>query len=215
MNVVSQGFVLLIGGSGVVGQRAARALRRLQPDLPMVIAGRDAGKAQSVATEVGGPTTSLVVDLGRDDLGLPEGMPISAMAVLVKDVGMRSMRYAQTRGIAYVAFSDFAFDVAPAMGLFVREPKAAPILMLGHAFGGTATLAALHFARELREVASIEIVGVVGTDDTGGPAAQADFVRYYEGGHGALVLRDGDWVWSTTIPANGSRTLRFRYRNSD
>lgn len=31
----------------------------------------------------------------------------------------------------------------------------------------------------------------------------------------ALKKRDGEWVWSTNIPANGSKTLRFRYRNSD
>ncbi len=31
----------------------------------------------------------------------------------------------------------------------------------------------------------------------------------------ALKKRDGEWVWSTTIPANGSKTLRFRYRNPD
>jgi hypothetical protein len=195
MNVASQGSVLLIGGSGVVGLRAARALRKLQPELPIVIAGRDAKKADHVATEIGGPTTSLVVDLGRDDLGLPSVASPSAVAVFVKDTGMRSMRYAQEKGLAYVAFSDFSFDIAPAVGLFIHAPKRAAVLMLGHIVGGTATLAALHFAKELRDVSSIEIAGVVGADDTGGPAARADFVRYTQGGHGALVLRDGDWIW--------------------
>jgi predicted dinucleotide-binding enzyme len=195
MDATFSGSVLLLGGSGLVGRRAARALRKLQPELPLVIAGRDAKKAARVATEVGGPTTSLVVDLGREDLGLPGEASVSAMAVFVKDSGMRSMRYAQRAGIPYVAFSDFSFDTAPAIGLFVREPKRAPLLMLGHVVGGTATLAALHFAQELREVASIEIVVVVGADDTGGPAAQADFVRYAQSGHGALVLRDGEYVW--------------------
>ena len=195
MAVASKGFVLLIGGSGVVGRRAARALRKFQPELPIGIAGRDAEKAERVATEIGGPTTSLVVDLGRDDLGLPGEASVCAVAVFVKDTGMRSMRYAQDKGVPYLAFSDFAFDIAPAIGLFVHEPKRAPLLMLGHVVGGTATLAALHFAKELRDVASIEITGIVGSDDTGGPAAQADFVRYAQGGHGALVLRDGDWIW--------------------
>ncbi len=195
MTVVSKESVLLIGGSGLVGVRAARALRKLQPELPIVIAGRDAKKAESVALEIGGPTTSLVVDLGRDDLGLPGGASFSAVAVFVKDTGMRSMRFAQERGLPYVAFSDFAFDIAPAIGLFVHEPKRAPVLMLGHVVGGTATLAALHFAKELRDVASIEIAGIVGADDTGGPAAQADFAAYAQGGHGALVLRDGNWTW--------------------
>ncbi|HYO98311.1 MAG TPA: NAD(P)-binding domain-containing protein [Polyangiaceae bacterium] len=195
MNVAAKGSVLLIGGSGVVGLRAARALRKLQPELPIVIAGRDANRAGGVAAEIGGPTTSLVVDLERDDLGLGAGVSVSAVAVFVKDSGMRSMRYAQEKGVPYLAFSDFSFDIAPAIGLFVHEPKRAPVLLLGHVVGGTATLAALHFAKELRDVASIEITGVVGSDDTGGPAAQADFLRYAQGGHGALVLRDGHWTW--------------------
>jgi len=195
MSNASKEPVLLIGGSGVVGQRAARALRKLQPGLPIVIAGRDASKAASLATEIGGATTSLVVDLAREDLGLPEGSAFAAIAVFVKDVGLRSLRYAQARGIPYIAFSDFAFDIAPVVGLFVHAPTRAPILMLGHVVGGTATLAALHFVKELRDVASIEITGVVGADDTGGPAAQADFVRYAQGGHGALLLRDGEWIW--------------------
>src|SRR6187402_2187273 len=105
MNVQRPGSVLLIGGSGVVGLRAARALRKLQPELPIVIAGRDPQKAERVASEVGGPTTSLVVDLGRDDLGLPAGAAISAVAAFVKDSGMRSMRYAQEKAIPYLAFS--------------------------------------------------------------------------------------------------------------
>src|SRR3954451_443205 len=99
MNLAMHGSVLLIGGSGVVGVRAARALRRLQPELPIVIAGRDAKKAHGVASATGGPTTSLVVDLGRDDLGLPESAAISAVAVFVKDSGMSSMRYAQDKGV--------------------------------------------------------------------------------------------------------------------
>lgn len=194
MTKASQAPVLLIGGSGLVGARAARALRKLAPDLPIAIAGRDGTKAKAVADEVRG-ATSLTVDLSRNDLALPAGSVFSALLVFVKDAGMQSMRYAQDRGIPYVAFSDFAFDVAPMIGRFVHAPKSAPILMLGHLIGGIATLAALHFAKEFRRVSSIAISGVVGTDDTGGPAAQADFERYARGGHGALVLRDGGFTW--------------------
>ena len=88
MNGGSNGSVLLIGGSGVVGVRAARALRILQPELPIVIAGRDGQKADRAANEIGGPTTSLAVDLRRDDLGLPRGSSFGAMAVFVKDSGL-------------------------------------------------------------------------------------------------------------------------------
>lgn len=187
--------VLLIGGSGIVGVRAAWALRTIAPDLPLVIAGRDGAKAATIAAELGGPTSSLAVDLARDDLALPAGSRFSAILVLVKDLGMRSVRYAQSAGIPYVAFSDFSFDIAPIVSQFIHAPKGAPIVMLGHVVGGAATLAALHLANEFRTISSIAITGVVGADDTGGPASKADFERYTKSGHGALVLRDGAYVW--------------------
>src|SRR5688572_5850954 len=83
--------VLLIGGSGIVGVHAARALRKLAPGLPIAIAGRDATKAAAVAGDIGGPTTSLAVDVKRDDLALPAGSAFSAVLVLVKDLGMQTM----------------------------------------------------------------------------------------------------------------------------
>lgn len=79
MKNASRGPVLLVGGSGVVGQRAARALRQLQPGLPIAVAGRDAGRAASVAAAVGGPTTALarLVELGArvDVVRTPERSP--------------------------------------------------------------------------------------------------------------------------------------------
>jgi predicted dinucleotide-binding enzyme len=192
MAIASRDPVLLVGGSGVVGVRAARTLRRLHPELPLAVAGRDLARASAVAAEIGG-AVALSVDLAREDLGLPPQSRFSAVLVFVKDAGMHTMRYAQARGLPYLAFSDFSFDIAPAIGLFVRSPASAPVLLLGHAMGGIATLAALHFARELGPVQSIHIAAVVGPDDTGGPAAQADFGRH--AGHGALALQDGQWVW--------------------
>ncbi|MFY0537760.1 saccharopine dehydrogenase NADP-binding domain-containing protein [Nannocystis pusilla] len=77
--------VLLLGGSGAVGSRVARTLRRLQPDLPIVIAARNAEKAAAVAAQIGGPTTAASVDLSREDLGLEASASFSAVVTLLKD----------------------------------------------------------------------------------------------------------------------------------
>lgn len=179
----------------MVGVRAARALREIAPDLPLVIAGRDRSRAATVAAEVGGATSSLGIDLRRDDLALPAGSKFAAMLVFVKDLGLLSLRYAQRTAIPYVAFSDFSFDIAATVSQYMHAPRSAPVVMLGHLVGGTATLAALHFSKQFRHVSSIAITAVVGVDDTGGPASKADFARYVQGGHGALVLRDGAFAW--------------------
>ncbi|AUX41703.1 saccharopine dehydrogenase [Sorangium cellulosum] len=195
MSTQSMSPVLLIGGSGQVGARAAKALRRLHPDLPLAIAGRDARKAAAVAAEVGGRTTAAAVDVDRGDLGLDRGTSFSAVVVLVKDVASNALKRAQADGVPYLAFSDFVTEIGPVVAHYIARPTRAPILMLGHILGGTATMAALHLAQELKSVDAIAIGCVIGADDRGGPAAQADFERYEQNAQAALVLEDGKWTW--------------------
>ena len=197
--------VLVIGGSGVVGSRAVKALRRLQPDLPITIAARDLGRAGALAAEIGGANTT-TVNLEKPDLGLPAGARFSAVVVLLKDDSLNSMKYAQGAGVPYVSFSDFVFDIGPEVGLYIRRPASAPILLLGHFLGGTVTLATLHFARELRRVDTIEIGAVFDEEDVGGPAARGDMERVARGVPRPLLLREGKWLWADG--ADARRTFR-------
>ncbi|WP_437306083.1 hypothetical protein [Sorangium sp. So ce388] len=187
--------VLLLGGSGQVGARAAKALRRLHPDLPIAIAGRDAGRASEVAAEVGGPTTATAADVGRDGLGLDRGASFSAVVALVKDEASNAVKRAQADGVPHIAFSDSVGEIGPVVAHSIARPTRAPILMLGHAFGGAATLAALHLAQELERVDAIAIGCVVDADDRGGPALQAAFEREAQSGQAPLVLQGGKWTW--------------------
>ncbi|MDC0722270.1 hypothetical protein [Nannocystis bainbridge] len=186
--------VLLLGGSGVVGRRVARALRRLHPELPIVLAARDVAKATAVAAQIGGPTTATRVDLAREDLGL-EGASFGAVVTLLTDPWLNSLKFAQARGLAYLSFASFAFEIGPEVAHFIQNPGRAPILLLGHVFGGVGTLAALHLAREFKKVESIALAGVVDPEDQGGPASQADFERLGSAFPSALIREDGLWRW--------------------
>jgi len=68
--------------------------------------------------------------------------------------------------------------------------------------------------RELSSKGGIRHLEIVATNDS--PVPQRFEARLVgdgkvEGAKGKLVRRDGRWVWATTIPANGSRSLTFRY----
>ncbi|SDD39276.1 hypothetical protein SAMN05444679_11040 [Variovorax sp. CF079] len=192
--------VLFIGGSGQVGSRAVRTLRQLQPGLPIAIGARDMDKAGALAREIGG-AGAVMIDLARRDLGLPADAGYSAVVVLLKDAGLHSMRFAQARGLPHVSFSDFVFDIGPEVALHVRKPNSAPILLLGQYLGGTAALAALHFAREFRRVDSIAIGGLLDADDLGGPVAQADIERLGHGTPRPLLRHEGRWLWANEAQA--------------
>ncbi|WP_426751558.1 NAD(P)-dependent oxidoreductase [Myxococcus sp. Y35] len=193
--------VLIIGGSGVVGRRAVKALRRLQPTLPIWIGGRDRDKAAALASEVG-LAEAVRIDLERDDLGLPPDAAVSGVVVLLKDDTLRSMKYAQAKGVPYIAFSDFAFDIGPAVALHAHRPAAAPILFLGHFLGGTMTLATLHLAREFKKVHAIEMGGLFDEEDVGGPAASGDMERLTRGVPSPLIRQDGKFVWASDEAAS-------------
>ncbi len=189
----AKGPVLLVGGSGVVGSQAARILRRLEPELPIAIGGRDVGRAGAVAVEIGG-ASAVRVDLDRPDLGVA-GDAFSAVVMFVKDDTLHSLKVAQVRRVPYLGISTGLFEIAPEVALHVHEPASAPILLDSHWLAGTATLPALYFAREFRTVDSIAIAAVLDEQDMGGPAAYADYERYTTASPNALILHDGRWRW--------------------
>ena len=179
-------------------------LRRLHPDLPITIGGRDLKKAEAVAAEIGRADAARI-DLERPDLGLPSGEIPGAVALFVKDDTLHSMRYAQAAGVPYVSVSTGVFEIAPEVALFIHEPERAPILMASNWLAGAATLPALLFARQLRTVDTIEISAVLDEQDMGGPAAYVDYERLTSASPSALILRDGKWLWV----AGNDATRRF------
>ncbi|WP_437569705.1 hypothetical protein [Sorangium sp. So ce542] len=105
------------------------------------------------------------------------------------------MKRAQADGVPHVAFSDAVGEIGPVVAHAIARPTRAPILMLGHAFGGTATLAALHLAQELQRVDAIAIGCVVDADDRGGRALQAAFEQEAQSGQAPLALQGGKSTW--------------------
>lgn len=202
MSISNLDPVLIIGGSGIVGSKAAATLRRFHPDLPLAIGGRDLAKAEAVARQVGG-AEAVPVDLAHRDLALSADTRFSAVVVFVKDDTLNSLRYAQAHGLPHLGVSSFVFEVGPEMALFIHAPARAPVLMASSWLVGAATFPALLLAKEFRTVDAIEIAAVLDEEDMGGPAAFADFERLTTAAPHALILENGRWLW-----AKGDRAVR-------
>jgi hypothetical protein len=186
--------VLIIGGSGVVGSQTAKILRRLYPDLPITIGGRDLDKAGSVVEQIG-RADAVKIDLERPDLGQPDEKAYSDVAIFLKDDTLSSLRYAQAKGLPYLSISSGVFEIGPEVALYISRPTRAPILLDSHWLAGAATLPTLYFAREFRAIETIEIAAVLDEEDMGGPAAYIDFERLTKAAPNALILKDGKWLW--------------------
>lgn len=188
--------VLIIGGSGIVGSLAAKALRRLQPGLPITIGGRDLAKAETVARAVGNADAA-TIDLSRRDLGLSAERSFSAVVVFLKDDTLNALRYAQAKGLPYLSLSSGVFETGPDMALYIHNPTSAPILLASNWLAGAATFPTLLFARDFASIDAIEIAAVLDEQDMGGPAAYADFERLTQMAPKPLILKDGRWRWAS------------------
>jgi len=188
------GPVLILGGYGSVGARTARALRQLHPALPLVIAGRDTGKAAALARELG-HAEAAPLDLERDDLRLPVDLNPVVVLTAVRDPSLRTQRWAASRRAGYIALSDGVFEIGPAVAGFIRDPAAGPVVLLGHGMGSVPALAALHLARDFDKIEAIELGLVFDPADPLGPASQRDMERIGAIGPAPLVKAGGLWRW--------------------
>ncbi|WP_332693789.1 NAD(P)-dependent oxidoreductase [Bosea sp. (in: a-proteobacteria)] len=199
--------VLIIGGSGVVGAQAAAALRRLHPDLPVTIAGRDLAKAQAVAGRLG--LQAVAADLARPDLGLPEAARFGAVIVFVKDDWGHAQAYAQQRGIPHLSVSSGVFEIGIEAARFIHAPQAAPIVLASQWLAGAALFPALDYAKAYRSLDAIHVGVLLDQEDMGGRAALADYERITQAGSATLTLKDGRFAWISGEEA------KARYRSVD
>ena len=194
--------ILFMGGSGAIGQRAAQALRTAHPDIPLLIGGRDLGKAQQAAEQIGG-AQGVQIDPAADDLGLGDRQ-VSAVVVFYMDHSLAGLRYAQKRGVPHLSISSGIFEIAPEIAAYMHTPDAAPIVLGYEWLVGATTVPTLEVARSFGRVDEICINALVDEQDAGGPTVATDFEHLNRMLPAALTRRKGVYVWREGDDAKAS-----------
>jgi hypothetical protein len=186
--------ILLVGGSGSVGRWTARLLRQAHSDLPLLIGGRDRGKAEEAAAAVG-VAEAVTVDLEADDLGLGDHAAISAVAVFFTDQRLATLRFAQARGVPHLSISLGLFEMGPEVAAYTHRPDSSPVVLGTEWLVGATTVPTLSFAKVFGRIDHIIIGALLDEQDTTGPAGNADLDRQTAIMPAALVRRDGVFAW--------------------
>lgn len=200
--------ILMVGGYGAVGREAAKTIRRLYPDVKLVIAGRDVTRAGNLAAELGG-AVGVACDLATPGLGLAPGLAYRGVVVFAKDEHLHALDHAIAKGAAYIAISDYAVEIAPLVARSGGDARHIPILLLGHHLGSLVTMATLHHTRDIADVTDVRIGAIFDEADLGGTTAQADAARVARATPHPLIRHEGRWLW-----AEGPH-LRGRITGSD
>ena len=185
--------ILLMGGSGAIGRQAARSLRAVHPDVPLLVGGRDLAKAREAATVIG-KAEGVALDPAANDLGLG-GREVGAVAVFYMDHALAGLRFAQSRGVPHLSISSGVFEIAPEIAAFVHQPNAAPIVLGYEWLVGATTIPALELAKAFGRVQNIVLSALVDEQDGGGPTVAVDFEHLNRMMPAALTRRDGFYVW--------------------
>ncbi|TCQ99157.1 hypothetical protein [Neorhizobium sp. JUb45] len=188
------GKILFVGGSGVVGQQMVRAFRDRHPEPPILIGGRDVGKADVIARDVG-YADAVEVDTQRKRLGLHPDTPISAVVMLAPDSGLHGMRLAQDLQIPYMSIGNWLIEVGAEMAHFISRPDASPVVLSSHWHGGPTVFLAMASVEGLDVVHSIKVGAIIDDLDPTGPAAQEDMEVGAEGVSNVLGFQNGRRVW--------------------
>lgn len=199
---MSSNPILLIGGSGIVGQWAGKFLRSWHPDAPLLIGGRDLAKASRWAGEIG-QAEAVAIDMDLDDLGVGD-RPVSAVATLFTDESLAALRFAQSRSAAHISISPGIVDIGPSAAAFMHAPDRSPVVLGTEWLVGATTIPALEFAKAFGQIDSVVIGAVLDEEDAFGPAAAADLERHTENIPTAFRRRDGAYEWETAEGAKSS-----------
>ena len=194
--------ILLVGGSGMVGQLTARYLRAAHPDVPILISGRDLTKASQVAAEIGN-AEAVTIDLAADDLGLGD-RPVSAVALFFTDATLSVMRFAQARGVPHIGISTALHAIGPEVASFIHKPNANAVVLGTEWLVGAATVPALQLAKDFGRIDTIKIGALIDEQDTGGPEQGLDHDRAMASRPPALSRRDGQYIWQAGEEAGGN-----------
>lgn len=202
--------VLLIGGYGVSGRGISTLLRRRNPDLPLVIAGRSLEKAQALADELGG-AQALAIDLDRPNFDAIDPN-IGVLALIAYDPSQRALAFASRAAAPYLCLSGAAFELCVDLVPGMLAARRMPMVTASNWFGGAVTLAALDVAQRFSRVDEIEIGIVIdrgGEAGGAGPATIADFERITSSCPSTLLRRGGQYQW---VSAEASRAA---FKRSD
>jgi len=201
-NKVALGQVLFAGGSGFVGRTAVRWFRKLHPNVPVLVGGRNLQSTGEVAQEVGA-AEAVAIDLDKPRLGLDNDVAIAAVVMLAPEAGLNGLSYAQDLGVPYLNINAALTEIGPELALFAHHATAAPVVLTSHWLAGAATFLALNSAKSFKSIQSIRLGAILDEQDPAGPASLEDMERVHGAAPAALVFEGGRRVWLSGDAAKG------------
>ncbi len=164
--MITQNSILIAGGYGFVGRQIATLIRQRHPELPLVIAGRNPEKAQTLAQELGN-ARSFQLDIEQPN-PLQSEQPRAIVAV-VNDPHDYLLMDAVQQGIPYLDVTRWPERLRASVAELAGKSLKAPVLFASAWMGGVAAVMAVAATQTMQKVARIDISVLFSVKDKSGP----------------------------------------------
>ncbi|MBI5118684.1 saccharopine dehydrogenase [Candidatus Poribacteria bacterium] len=164
----TDGAVLIVGGYGVVGKQVCEFLRARHPALPLLIAGRNPTKAETLAENLGNAQVARVNVEHPGTLAGFDGRLRGVVAV-VNDPQDYLLIDAVRAGLPFVDITRWTARLRHSLQLVSDEVLSAPVMFASSWMAGVAAITAVAAARKLERVDSVDINILYSMKDKAGP----------------------------------------------
>ncbi|MEM7796315.1 MAG: saccharopine dehydrogenase [Cyanobacteria bacterium P01_C01_bin.118] len=158
--------ILIAGGYGVVGRQVAQLIRQNHPHLPLIIAGRNIEKAETLAQELGN-ASSLQLDVEQPN---PlQRQKLRAIVAVVNDPHDYLLMDAVQQSIPYLDITRWPERLRESVAALADKPLPSPVLFASGWMGGIAAMAAVARAQTMQTTERIDISVLFSVKDKSGP----------------------------------------------
>lgn len=158
--------VLIAGGYGVVGQQAAQIIRQRHPTLPLLIAGRNPAKAETLVHEL---THAETVEIDVEQPRPLKGIKPRAILATVNDPHDYLLLDAAREGVPYVDITRWTERLQTAVSNVSAAPLQSPVILSSGWMAGVVAVIAVAASRQLKQIDRIDISILYSLQDKAGP----------------------------------------------
>ncbi len=160
--------VLIVGGYGTVGAQIAEIFRARNPQIPLLIAGRNRLKAEKLASSLGN-AEAVVMDVEKPNQISPLKDKVAAVVTAVNDPDNLILVDTIRCGIPYVDITRWTARVREGLVYAATETMTQPVIFSSSWMAGVASILAKKAAEDFKEVSNIDIDILYSLKDKAGP----------------------------------------------
>ena len=163
-----QNPILIVGGYGVVGLQLAALIRKQNPDLPLLLAGRSQAAADKAAAEIG-YASGVVLDVTASDPLASVKSPLSAIVGAVNDPDDKLLTSAIAQAIPYVDITRWTERLLKADALAKSLQPKSSVTLASTWMAGVSAIVARRACDGLGDIESINTTILFRLKDKAGP----------------------------------------------